>query len=92
MRLPRVRFSIRSLMLVISATALMLGLAVGVYRAWLTNEDVDAKMNPLEINEVFKTLSRGDEAMSAIAFQAIEDAWFTSASKKGRPLLSEPTV
>jgi hypothetical protein len=55
-------------------------------------EYVEAKKNPLEIKEIFKTLSRGDEAMRAIAFQAVEDAWFASAFKQGRPPLSEPTV
>ena len=35
MRLARVRFTIRSQILAVAATALMLGLAVGGYRTWL---------------------------------------------------------
>jgi hypothetical protein len=57
----------------------------------LTREYVAANKNPLELKELFKTLSRGDEAMRAIAFQAIEDAWVRSAFDQGLPP-PEPTA
>jgi hypothetical protein len=57
----------------------------------LTREYVAANKNPLEIKEIVKTLSRGDEAMRAIAFQAIEDAWVRSALDQRLPP-PEPTA
>jgi hypothetical protein len=57
----------------------------------LTREYVEANKNPLDLKEMFKTLSRGDEAMRAIAFQAIEDAWVRSAFDQGLPP-PEPTA
>jgi hypothetical protein len=57
----------------------------------LTREYVEANKNPLEIKGIFKTLSRGDEAMRAIAFQAIEDAWVRSALDQRLPP-PEPTA
>jgi hypothetical protein len=58
----------------------------------LTREYVEANKNPLEIKEIFKALSGGDEAMRAIAFKAIEDAWFGSAFDQGLPPLPEPSA
>jgi hypothetical protein len=57
----------------------------------LTREYVEANKNPLDLKEMFKTLSRGDEAMRAIAFQSIEDAWVRSAFDQGLPP-PEPTA
>ena len=59
---------------------------------YLTREYVEANKNPLEIKEIFKTLSSGDEALRAIAFQAIEDAWVRTAFDRGLPPRPKPSA
>ena len=59
---------------------------------YLTREYVEANKNPLEIEGIFKTLSSGDEAMRAIAFQAIEDACFRTVFGRGLPPRPDPSA
>ncbi len=49
---------------------------------YLATASVKSGKNPLELKETFKALAAGNDAMRAIAFQAIEDAWLGSRSNQ----------